>query len=194
MGNVRGVSMDRGALLRRLVHISAPAFLLYYVLPDPLWEGGPPKEVGLLLVFIVALTFELLRLLLNFKVVGMRSYESEQISAGAWSAIALTFTFLFFPYQYAVPVVIGMAWIDPLIHYLRKWKSKLYPPLPLALYFLITIVSLSILMTPTLLTLIAALVGTVLAIAAESYKTKYVDDDFLMIVVPLVGIALVLSV
>jgi hypothetical protein len=39
---------------------------------------------------------------------------------------------------------------------------------------------------------LAGLTASVLAIAAESYKSKYVDDDFLMIVAPLLGLAAVL--
>jgi CO/xanthine dehydrogenase Mo-binding subunit len=41
-------------------------------------------------------------------------------------------------------------------------------------------------------TILASVVATVLAISVERVRTKYVDDDFLMLVVPLVGMAAVL--
>ena len=70
-------TMEHGVILRKLVHISAPVFLLYYFLPSPLWTGGPSKEVALLVVFAATMGFELARLLLGFRVLGMREYESE---------------------------------------------------------------------------------------------------------------------
>jgi type III secretory pathway component EscS len=40
--------------------------------------------------------------------------------------------------------------------------------------------------------LVASVVGTFLAISVERVRTRYVDDDFLMLVVPLLGMAAVL--
>ena len=49
--------MEPSAVLRRIVHLSTPVFLLYYFLPSPLWGGGPQKEVGLLLALVATLAF-----------------------------------------------------------------------------------------------------------------------------------------
>lgn len=185
--------MEKGALLRKVVHVSAPAFLIYYYLPDPLWDGGPEKQVALLFVFISALVFELLRLALGFKVMGMRWYEKDQISAGAWAAIGITFAFLFFPIEYAAPALIGMAWIDPLIGVLRSKKSRMNPWLPLLLYFLLATTVLSIFLGLTWRTVIASIAGAIVAIIAEGVKTRYVDDDFLMLAAPLITFALILG-
>jgi hypothetical protein len=185
--------MDRGNALRKLVHVSAPLFLIYYSVPNPMWEGGPPKQTVLLLVLVATLVFELLRLVLNFKVTGMRGYEAEQISAGAWAGIGLTFAFLFFPLEYAAPAVLGMAFIDPLNAYTRKNHRRLYPSVPLVIYFILALVTMSLLMPFSSTVVLASLVAAVLGMAAEGYKTRYVDDDFLMIAIPLVGIALVFS-
>lgn len=38
--------MDRGQVLRRLVHISAPVFLVYYYLPDPVFPGSLASSPG----------------------------------------------------------------------------------------------------------------------------------------------------
>jgi len=129
------IRMDREALFRRIVHLSAPLFLVYYFLPTPLWDGGPSREIGLLTVLAVALLFELFRLRRGVRVPGLRDYESRQISAAVWAGVALTLTMLFFPLSLAAPAVTGMALIDPLISVLRKpgW----YPAVPLIAYFLL---------------------------------------------------------
>jgi len=182
---------DKWAWVRRVVHLCTPLFLIYYFLPDHLWELGIDKRLGVLLVLIAALIFELFRLTRGIRVPGMRPYEAEQMSAAAWAAIALTITFLFFPLEYAAPVLFGMALVDPVIGVVRR--TRYYPALPLAMYFTIALALLSLLIPLSPQVALAAVVAAVLAIMAESWKTSCVDDDFLMIVVPLLGIALILG-
>jgi hypothetical protein len=184
--------MDFGFVARKAVHISAPLFLVYYVFPTPLWPGGISRESGLLLALALAMAFELARLVLGFRVLGMREYEAEQMSAGAWSAIALTFALLFFPLEMSAPVIVGMALLDPIIGILRK--TKWYPWLPYALHVAIMVVVLSFFLQLDLRILLISLATSAMAVAAEGIKTRYVDDDFLMIALPLIGLAILLSV
>ena len=184
--------MEREAILRRIVHLSTPVFLVYYLLPSPLWPGGPSKEVGLLLALIVTMVFELARLLRRFRVPGLRPYESEQISAAAWAAIALTFSFILFPVELTAPVIFGMALVDPVISVVRQ--TKWYPWLPYALHLTIMLAVLGLLVPLDLRWAIAAAGASTAAIAAEAIKTSYVDDDALMIVVPLLVLFVLISV
>jgi hypothetical protein len=184
--------MDPRAILRRIVHLSTPLFLVYYLLPSPLWPGGPSREVGLLLALVATLAFELARLLLNIRVPGMRPYEAEQISAAAWAGIALTFSFLFFPIEFTAPVIFGMALVDPVISVVRR--TKWYPWLPYTLHLAIMLAVLALLVPLDLRWAIAAAVASAAAIAAEGIKTSYVDDDFLLIVVPLLVLFAAVSV
>jgi hypothetical protein len=140
--------MDRGNALRRIVHLSTPAFLVYYFLPSPLWEGGPTPQLALLVTLMIVLAFEITRLVRGFRVIGMRSYEKEQISAAAWAGIALTITFLFFPLAYAAPLIFGMAVVDPVIGQVRR--TKWYPVAPYFLHLgiMITVLALLIPLQP----------------------------------------------
>ncbi len=182
--------MDFGHWTRRLVHLSAPLFLVYYWIPDEVY--GASKEIGLLLVLALILVFEAVRLWRGWTFLGLRDYEARRISAFAWASVGLTFTFLFFPLELATPAVTGMAFTDPLIGELRRRKSALYPLLPIAFYFLLVLAIFIVLMGWGWQVLIASIVGTFLAITVERIRTKYVDDDFLMMVVPLLGMAAVL--
>ncbi len=184
--------MDIGFVARKAVHISAPLFLVYYFLPTPLWPGGISRESGLLLALALAMAFELSRLVLGFRVLGMREYEADQMSAGAWAAIALTFAFIFFPLEMAAPVIIGMALVDPVISVVRN--TRWYPWLPYLMHAAIMITVLSLLLQLDLRIVLVSLVTSAVAIVAEGIKTRYVDDDFLMIALPLIGMAVLLSV
>lgn len=187
--------MDTGQVLRRIVHISTPVFLIYYFLPDPLWTGGPPRVLGLLIFLAIVLVAEALRLIYRPNFIGMmREYENTQMSAGAWAALGMTFAFLFFPFGYSAPALIGMGWVDPVIGDLRRKSSPRYPSVPILLYFLIALVSMAVIIGPTVKVVAASLVAAPLAIWAERLKSSYVDDDFLMMIVPLIAIAGVTAV
>lgn len=182
-----------GQVLRRLVHISAPVFLVYYYLPDPVLPGLFGKQPGLFLFLALILVIEALRLYFSPHIIGMRDYENYRISAAAWTAMALTVSLAFFPMEITLPVIFGMGWIDPLMGIMRARKSKYYPAVPVILYFLIMIVPLTYFfgLNPTIV--VASIVATFLGIMSEMKKNWYIDDDFLMIVVPLLGLFAILA-
>jgi hypothetical protein len=182
--------MDLGHWTRRLVHVCAPLLLVYYLIPEEIY--GVNKQIGLIVVLAIILAFEAIRLWRSWTFLGLRDYEAGRISAFAWASIGLTFTFLFFPLELAAPAVTGMALTDPLIGELRRHQSNLYPLLPSVFYFVLVLAIFFALIGWSWQVLLASLVGTVLAIWVERIRIKYVDDDFLMIVVPLLGMAAVL--
>jgi hypothetical protein len=161
-------AMDMGQVLRRLVHISAPAFLVYYYLPDPIFPGLFGKQPGLFLFLALILVIEALRLYFSPHIIGMRDYENYRISAAAWTAMALTVAFAFFPIELVLPVILGMGWV--------------------VLYFVLMIVPLAYFFGLTPLVVLSSIVATFLGIMAEVKKNWYIDDDFLMIMVPLLGL------
>ncbi len=186
--------MDRGHILRRLVHMSSPIFLVYYWLPDPLWAGGPGRQIGLVFALFLTLVFESIRMAKHLNIIGMRPYESNRMSAAAWAGIALVFTFLFFPLSVTAPVIFGMAWIDPLCGELRKHNSHLYPNLPKLAYFVLVLVVMTVVVGLSIGVLVAAAISAPVAISVEKTKTRFLDDDFTMIVIPLIVIAIVFLV
>ena len=183
--------MDWGHMLRRLVHMSSPIFLIYYWLPDPLWTGGLGRQIGLVFALLVTLVFESVRMTRQLRIIGMRPYESNRMSAAAWAGIALVFAFLFFPLKMVAPVVFGMAWIDPLCGELRKRNSRLYPNLPKVAYFALVTVVMTLTAGLTVGVLVAAALVAPVAISVEKAKTRFLDDDFTMLVIPLIVIAIV---
>lgn len=172
--------------VRRLVHLCLPVFLLYYIIPDDTWIGIDKRLVllGALFVFII---FEFLRLAYQIRVFGTREYEMDNMAAYLWAGIGFTVAFLLFDYALVVPAILGMAWIDPLSGFLRSRKSGLYPWLPFASYLVLAAVALIVVSSFAPLSIIfIAAAGAASGIAAEHKRVRFVDDDFLMLVVPLV--------
>lgn len=177
-------------IARRILHICAPVFLIYYYIPDDCWIGIP-KRIALLVILLIVLFVELFRILLGLEFFGLKYYEKKQVSAYAWASLGFALAFLIFNPVLVVPVIFGMAWIDPLCAYLRKRKIG-YPIIPLAGYALIMLPTLFIISDFAVVKIIAlTAIGSITAIGSEYPNLKYIDDDFTMVFFPLVALTLV---
>ena len=174
--------------MRRAVHISAPVFLVYYLLPEALL--GVPKDAVLFSAAAAVFAFEAWRLWAKPEILGMRDYEKHRMSAAAWFTLAAVLTLPFFPLGWTMPVFLGVGLVDPLIGELRLRSSRLNPSLPTLVYFLLAAGSMSWYFGVHAHVIAAAVAATALAIWVEGLKLKSIDDDFSMIVLPLAGIAL----
>jgi dolichol kinase len=182
--------MDYAHIFRRLFHLCGPLVLVYYIMPDTLlWV---PKYAWVFLTLAGLLTIEVIRLYTGKMFFGLRDYEKGQISAYAWAGIAITIAFFCFPPTLVICAVIGMCWTDPLIGEMRKKrKMKHYPALPLCMYFVIVTAYLFLFSDIKIISVLGlGIVGSLIAIAIEKPKLP-IDDDFLMLVVPLVALTLV---
>ncbi|UCG70102.1 MAG: hypothetical protein JSV09_03555 [Thermoplasmata archaeon] len=178
--------MESQEIFRRIFHMTAVVYLVYYILPEELLPGFY-KWYGVLIVILFALSVEGVRLKTGKIFFGLRKYEKRQISAFAWFAIGMGCALLLFKMEYVVPVVIGMAFTDPLIGEIKRRREKLYPTLPLIFYGAIVFLCLFFLTEVAIILLILfTFLATISAIFAEWWKVKYIDDDFLMLVIPLV--------
>ena len=156
--------------------------------PDILYEGFTTNNL-VILTLIVVLVIEGFRLRSKTVLYGMRPYEKNQLSAVAWFSIGMVPALLFFPMRFVIPCVIGMTLIDPLIWVVKARASHLHPFLPLVGHATILLLSLYWFAGVTLalpMVILLSAVGAPVAIVAEGWEFPQVDDDFLMVMVPLV--------
>jgi len=164
-------------------------------MPPDAWIGVP--KAGVLLFFLCgALLIEAGRLLTGRGLPGLRAYESDRLSGYAWGSLGLAVGLVFFPGEIVIVTFWGMAWIDPLCRYAKKRGG--YPWVPLAAYlvlavalwvFVVPFAPYQTVPFPFVRVAIYAPLAAVLAIAAEGPNLKWVDDDFLMHVVPMLALA-----
>lgn len=181
--------MDKGHIFRRLFHLCGPLILAYYLLPDRMFRL--PKEAWLLLGLSILLAIEIVRLARGRVFFGMRDYEGRQISAYAWAGMGSALAFLLFPSVLVSCAIFGLCWVDPLIGEMRRRKLMMhYPAVPLVAYFAIAASCLLFFSgMGWIMVLCLAIVGSLSAVAIEKQRLP-VDDDFLMLVTPLVAMAL----
>ncbi len=161
-------------LLRRFVHMSAPAFLVYYWLPSEMF--GYRKWALLLALLVIIGAFEVYRLMAKVRIPGMRDYESRRISAAMWAALAIVLVFLTLPVEAAAAGLGVLALSDPLA---GKTRGKvLYPLAPILGGFVFALILLFFIGIPVAYAILMALSSSLAGTAAEAPRTHLVDDDF----------------
>jgi hypothetical protein len=180
---------------RRILHFVGAAVLVYYLIP-PRFFLVVTKEEALLLALAAVLVMEGLRLAAGLELPTIRPWERRRVASFAYFAVALVVAVLLFPRPIAVAVVLGTAFVDPLIGELR-----LRPGLGAATLWGAPFAALGAIVVGALLlvgnwsigpALVAAAVAAAIGTVVERPKLPYYDDDLAMVLAP--GIALTLWV
>ncbi len=179
--------MNREAAARRLVHCLIALAPVYYLLPEDLPVIGVDRWVVLIAFFAIALVIEAVRLPKGILVFGMRPHEKNQIASFAWAAAGITAALWLFPHDIAAATLIGMAFVDPFAGELRARRVEARAGLTASLLAYLGICAVVLVLANDrslgLLLLLSA-VGSVVAVSSEHFKSRYLDDDFLMLVAP----------
>jgi len=176
--------MERNAAFRRVFHVLSPAFLVYYLIPETLVDGITRMGVSVLFVG-TALCIEIARIALGIRLLGLRPYEGQRVSAYAQGLLGLAFgLFVIRDPRIVVPVFLGMAWIDPFAALCRKsgWSRIVPTGAYLGLFLGTTLIMKSFALPNALL---FALAATATAMLMEGPKFRQIDDDLLLQVVPM---------
>lgn len=179
--------MDRAVMFRRCMHCLLALAPLYFLIPEDLpWLGL--RRWVLLIGFIALVTaVESIRLLNGWTFFGLRPHERGQIASFVWASAGAVLALWFFREDVASAAIIGMALVDPLAGELRRLRpsSSWNYLLPLVVYCVIAATTFAMFGEMSALSVVTvSTIGAVSAVGAERWKVRYLDDDFLMIVVP----------
>lgn len=168
--------------VRRAIHGMAGVSLVYYLLPLELF--GFHRRVLLGALVIAILVFELIRSSMGWDIPLLRDYERRDMAAYAWFVFAVGLCMLIFPMHISAVCIMGMGIVDPIIGEMHKHWKRLYPLVPLIIWILISIFFYWWLTEiGVFAVLVLSIVGSVVAVAVEK-PNIYIDDDFLMVIVP----------
>ena len=174
-----------GHWFRRAIHVSMAAipFLYYHYAKQTPW-----LLLGALL--LVAL-LEFFRLRFKFVFFGQREYEQRKISAFAWGMAGIILVLGFSPAPaYSIAIIVSCALGDPLIGELRrfttkKWLINLIGCLCVMLVWLVCALAFGL--SPWLVLFLP-----ILTVFAEQIDLPWIDDNALMLLLPLLAILLVI--
>ena len=187
-----------GHAFRRATHVTMAIIpYLYYVHGNDIssyFQLAPNQFVSLVCISI--LIIEALRLRFGIVIIGQREYESYQISALAWGALAVSLALLIAPQKgelmeaglYGAPIIFGMTIVDPVMGEIKRIKQD--PRLAIGIGLLVSYgVWLSCYYWLGTDLIVVALLAP-LTVAGELPKTKAIDDNATMILFPLAGLIL----
>ncbi len=177
---------------RRGVHAFGAVFLIYYILPDIDWINVTKKLVVVLLVTIFAI-IEFMRirnLIKKHFLFGLRNYEYSRFGSYIYFGIGAVLLLLFFPQQISIPCLLSAAFVDPLVGELRRKISKIssYTLGFLSSFFLFLMVWYNAILP---FPIIIPIVGASGVILGEVKKYRWIDDDFLMQIIPALAIGVI---
>ena len=190
-----------GHAFRRLTHVSMASIpYLYYVHGERIssYFSLQAREF-VSVICILILVIELVRLKTGIVIVGQREYESSQISALAWGALAVALAILIAPDgdngtmeagKYGAPIILGMTLVDPVMGEIKRTKKNLRTAVftGLIVSYIVWIGCHFWIGTE----LIAALLLAPLTVLGEILPTREIDDNATMVLFPLAGLVLLL--
>lgn len=170
---------------RRVFHTFGASFLFYYMLPDNDWINLlkfwiPPVIVA------IAILLEILRLkgkISSDHFFGLRMYEQKRVGSYIFFAVAILILLRFFPQHIAIPCILCASLGDPIIGEIRlRFSMKhvyVFGFLVCMFFFMIAWYKVDI-----MLMIIASIIGGFSAIFGETKKLWWLDDDFMIQMVP----------
>ncbi len=178
--------VDRRRLIRRGFHTLSSLFVIYWWLPpyiDPLQLTR--QQVAVLGLSLLA-AFEAYRIHRGWQFLGLRDYEKTHIAGYFWGASGYVLALLFFDQRFAMITILGTTLGDPVLGELRQTRFKQAAP---AAGFAVwcAVAAACILVVPLSTPWALVPVGAALAVIAEGAKQPYIDDNFLMNIVPLLA-------
>lgn len=183
--------MKKEVFIRRAVHASIAAAPVYYLVPEHL-AFGVPRWILLILFLGGIVGFETYRHVKGFTIIGLRPHERQQIASFVWAAAGITLVLWVFPHDIASAALVGMAIVDPLAGEMRSRGigDGGTVSASLAVYFGLCFAVLLVADSrPATESLLLCSVATVIAVGSERFKMRYIDDDFLMAVLPATSMA-----
>lgn len=184
-----------GHVFRRIVHVSMLVIpLVYYAYDQQISQVFFVSTYGVLLILLaITLIVEAIRLRFKWVIFGQRFYEARYISAFTWGMVGILLVLLISPSRsFSIPIIWCLALVDPLLGELRSlmtrliWVECVGVLVALAIWWLCGSYWLG-------LSLWWGVFLAPITVAVESIKLKWIDDNALMLLVPLIVIKVALQ-
>jgi len=172
---------------RRVFHTFGAAFLVYYILPNDIEWLNLAKFWVPLSIVIFAILLEYLRIsgkIDSKHFFGLRMYEKNRAGSYVFFAVGILLLLLLrFPQQIAIPCILCACIADPIMGEVRHRFEKKYVYITgfvvCLLFFMITWYKAAI-----WLMLLVSIVGAAGAVIGEAKKFWWLDDDFMIQMLP----------
>lgn len=175
---------------RRLIHLSmifCP--IVYYYFGETIASFlRVPLFHLMLLIGLFACIIEAIRLKRGKIFFGQRPYEKHQLSATFWSTISIIIVLVLAPKHYALPIIACLCIGDPMLGEFRRYRVNVWITYSVTYICLSLIWGLSVYYYHNPLWMLGIM--PLVSIAAEYPSLRYIDDNAMMLLVPLMFVIL----
>ena len=171
---------------RRVFHTFGASFLVYYLVPSD--EGG----IGFLKFWVPILILLFILILEGLRIVGkissnhffgLRMYEEKRVGSYVFFGVAIFILLLFFPQHIAVHCILCACIADPLMGEIRnRFQMKHVYVVGFLICLLFFVVSWY--KSDVWVMVLVSIVGTTGAVIGETKKFWWLDDDFMIQMLP----------
>jgi len=176
---------------RRAFHTFAASFLVYYLIPSDGWVGAIKIIIPTGIVACIAI-IDYGRIRGEFdqrRFFGLRGYEKGRPASYLYFGVGLLLLLVLVPQQIAIPCILCVSFTDPLIgesrYYLGKQRAYILGFVVSLFFFLLTWYR-----AEWWVLLLVALLGASGALIGEAKKWKWIDDDFMIQILPAILLTL----
>lgn len=177
---------------RRAFHAFGASLLFYYMLPDLDWINLlkfwiPP---AILVIAIVLETLRLNGIVSSDHFFGLRMYEKERVGSYVFFAVAILILLRFFPQPIAIPCILCACLSDPIMGEIRHRFGMSYT------YIFGFLISMLLFLVAWYkadfrLLILASVVGAFGAVIGETKKFWWLDDDFMIQMLPAILLGII---
>ncbi|KYK27018.1 dolichol kinase [Thermoplasmatales archaeon SG8-52-1] len=178
---------------RRVFHTFGASFLIYYMLPTDIYWINFLKSWMPLIIVIIVTFLEILRLkgkISSDHFFGLRVYEKNRVGSYIFFAVAILILLRFFPQQIAIPCILCACLADPIMGEIRKRFRIKYVYISgfliCMLFFIVTWYKADV-----RLLLITSIIGAIGAVIGETKKFWFIDDDFMIQMIPAIMLLII---
>jgi hypothetical protein len=169
------------AIYRRFNHTVAACFVIYFLFPKYILNFD--RVYFVIIFWLSIILIEYFRLSGAFTLDGMRDYEDTRVAGFVWFAtgtcmILFSYEIGMFPEIFAVSTIIMASFVDPLIGEVnRKYGNRKG--------FLAGLIGSFVIYQLIIGVIFYAFVGSMVAVIVERPKFKWLDDDLLIQIFPI---------
>ena len=183
---------------RRVFHAFGASFLFYYFFPNVNWVNlldwiNILKIWVPVSIVIIIIILEILRLkgkIDSNHFFGLRTYEKKRIGSFVFFTFAILLLLIFFPQQIAIPCILCACLADPIMGEIRynfsEKQAYLVGFLVCMFFFIVTWFKADF-----SLMILVSFIGAIGAVVGETKKFWWLDDDFMIQILPAVLILII---
>lgn len=169
------------AIYRRFNHTVAACFVIYFLFPKYILNFD--RVYFVIIFWLSIILIEYFRLSGAFTLDGMRDYEDTRVAGFVWFATGTCMILFFyeigmFPEIFAVSTIIMASLVDPLIGEVNKKYGNRKG-------FLAGLIGSFVIYQLIIGVIFYAFVGSIVAAIVERPKFKWLDDDLLIQIFPI---------